>query len=206
MTKTCCVKGCNNKHYGKGYCRKHHWQISKYGRITDNDFKNNFTIWFQEVHIDLKNRYGDFIAQTIIDLDDWNTVQNYTWRFNTNGYARSGSTNSIYLHQLIINPQDKLFIDHINGNRLDNRKSNLRVCTDQQNKMNHKKQENNTSGCSGVVYRKDTNKWTVRIQVNYKIINLGCYESLEEAIKVRKQAEIEYFGDFRRKEGDDVDE
>ena len=88
----------------------------------------------------------------------------------------------------------------IDGNPLNCLKSNLRICTEKENSMNHKIQSNNTSGCSGVTFRKDTNKWTVSIQVGYKVYRLGCYNSKEEAIRVRKEAEIKYFGEYRRKE------
>ena len=94
----------------------------------------------------------------------------------------------------------KLIVDHINGNRLDNRKSNLRICHKEKNPINCKKYKNNTSGCKGVSWSKRLNKWQVTININKRHIYLGLYSDLEEAITVRKEAEKKYFGEFTRDE------
>ena len=96
-------------------------------------------------------------------------------------------------------------VDHINRNPLDNRKSNLRIVNNQQNSMNKGHQKRNTSGHKGVSWDKSRNKWYAYITVNYKLINLGRFNILEDAIKARKKAEIKYFGEYRSKE-DDSDE
>ena len=85
-------------------------------------------------------------------------------------------------------------IDHINGARSDNRWENLREATCSQNRMNNLLNKNNKSGVSGVYYK---NKWLARITVNYKSIRLECDGTLEGAIKVRREAEIEHYGEFR---------
>jgi hypothetical protein len=71
-----------------------------------------------------------------------------------------------------------------------------RVCTFRENRMNHSRFKNNTSGYSGVTYRKEKNQWIARITVNYKRIFLGYFETKEEAIKARKQAERKYYGEY----------
>jgi len=83
-------------------------------------------------------------------------------------------------------------IDHIDGNRNNNSIDNLRIVTSRQNSLNSSKSKNNTSGTTGVTWDKFNNKWTAQICVNYKVIRLGRYKNKEEAIIVRKMAEIEH--------------
>ena len=87
----------------------------------------------------------------------------------------------------------KIEVDHINHNRLDNRKSNLRIVTRQENMYNKSEYKNNTSGVKGVKWNKDRQKWQVQINHNKKRIHLGLYSDLEEAKQVRLKAEEKYF-------------
>lgn len=81
---------------------------------------------------------------------------------------------------------DPEVIDHINHNGLDNRKCNLRICTNQENICNCEIPKNNKSGCKGVYWAKDKQKWTVTIKLNIQ----------EDAIKARQEASKKYYGDF----------
>ena len=93
-----------------------------------------------------------------------------------------------------------MYIDHINGNKLDNRKSNLRVCSNADNLKNRVKlPSNNTSGILGVRYRADRSKWYAEIQVNNKRIRLGSYIDKESAVRARLEAEIKYFDEYKSK-------
>ena len=98
-------------------------------------------------------------------------------------------------------PKD-MVVDHINMNPLDNRKCNLRICTMQQNNFNKKEQTNNTSGRVGVTWDKQTNKWLAQIQVDGKNIKLGRFKNKEDAIKVREEAELKYFGEYKYRRKD----
>lgn len=91
-----------------------------------------------------------------------------------------------YLHRLIMNPTKGLVVDHINRNTLDNRKSNLRVVTIQENLRNQKRL-NNKTGVTGVAVMGD--KFTAQIKHNYKKIHLGVFKTIEEATVARKEAE-----------------
>lgn len=93
-------------------------------------------------------------------------------------------------------PIDQL--DHINGIKTDNRIVNLRQASNLQNGKNIKTKRNNTSGYSGVVFCKQTGKWRVMIKVNSKSIHFGRYKNLYDAVAIRKKAEIQYFGEWRR--------
>jgi len=93
-------------------------------------------------------------------------------------------------------------IDHIDHNPLNNCRSNLRIVTPQQNMMNRGKHKNNTSGVIGVGWNKASEKWRATIKLNNKENYLGMFDNFEEVCKVRKEAEIKYFGDFRNKENE----
>jgi len=110
------------------------------------------------------------------------------------GYRVGTLMKKIYLaHRVIwalmtgVWPTDE--IDHINHDRSDNRWENLRQVTRHENKKNVSKQRNNTSGVPGVVWDKSEGKWQARIQENRVFQNLGRFDSIEEAARVRKQAE-----------------
>ena len=161
--------------------------------------KSNKIIVYEDYAELIVEKRDGTIFKIIIDNEDVDKVKQHKWRSNGNKYFKNPK--GLYLHRFIMNCNDKnMTVDHIDGNPLNCLKSNLRICTEKENSMNHKIQSNNTSGCSGVTFRKDTNKWTVSIQVGYKVYRLGCYNSKEEAIRVRKEAEIKYFGEYRRKE------
>ena len=90
-------------------------------------------------------------------------------------------------------------IDHINGCRSDNSWANLRECSNSQNSFNRKKYRNNSTSVTGVYWHKKSERWAASIDVNRKRINLGYFDSVEDAGKVRRAAELLYFGEFARK-------
>ena len=87
--------------------------------------------------------------------------------------------------------------DHINGSRSDNRFSNLRKATARQNCSNTGPQTNNTSGVKGVYWSRIRRKWVAQIGANRRVLNLGGFDRLEDAVAARKQAEIDLQGEFR---------
>lgn len=104
---------------------------------------------------------------------------------------------SHYAHRLawifMFKRSANIFIDHINGDRTDNRISNLREVTKEMNGKNTKIRKNNTSGCSGVSWVEGSRKWWVRASVKGERKNFGLYEDLETAIHIRKKIE-KYIG------------
>jgi hypothetical protein len=89
-------------------------------------------------------------------------------------------------------------IDHIDGKKGNNRIKNLRLATNQENKRNSGLQKNNSTGFTGVLWRKRDRKFMAQIVVGGKYIYLGNHKTIAEAIAARREAEIEYFGEFRR--------
>ena len=137
-----------------------------------------------------------------VDLSIWEDwAKQYCWHLNANGYAatRYKGNNTIF-HDIAFQERYKgQIIDHINGNRLDNRMANLRVVNRQQNAFNTGMRSDNTSGHIGVSWSKAKSKWVAQIQINGKSIYLGRYSLIEDAIAAREAAEVKYFGEYRRK-------
>ena len=100
----------------------------------------------------------------------------------------------IYMHGK--HPID--MIDHINGDKTDNRIKNLRQASNSQNQQNSTTNKRNTSGVKGVSWYARDSKWYAYIQVKNKTLNLGTYFKIEDAISARHSAEVKYFGEFRR--------
>lgn len=87
-------------------------------------------------------------------------------------------------------------IDHINGDRADNRWANLRLVTRSQNNMNVGIKANNRSGCPGVSYQSRRGNWTARIRHNGSVICLGEFTDKQDAIRARKDAERTFYGEY----------
>lgn len=139
-----------------------------------------------------------------IDEDDSHLLEEYRWsvaRGLNTYYARSeriinGKRTMIQLHRLITRAKPGELVDHKNRNGLDNRKENLRICTNSQNQGNSEKQINNTSGFKGVSM--DKNRWVAQIQFNGKRKKLGYFDKKEDAAKKYNEFALEYFGEFAR--------
>lgn len=135
------------------------------------------------------------------DLEDYDKIKDYCWYKDTGGYICTiRNQKCIKFHRIIMQDylKDDFVVDHINTLcKEDNRKSNLRVVTKEQNAINRKKNINNTSGKTGVSYKKEINKWQANINYQNKRYYLGVYDNLEDAIQARIEAEIKYFGAYR---------
>lgn len=137
----------------------------------------------------------------IVDDIDYEYLKEYTWRQDQHGYASNvrrikRRTVTILMHRLIINAPEGFDTDHINRNRLDNRRSNLRVCTRSQNNMNSKIRIDNNSGSKGVSWHKQTNKWRSYINYGGKQISLGLFSRLSDAVIARRIKAKELYGEF----------
>jgi hypothetical protein len=120
----------------------------------------------------------------------------YRMQINRKGYQ---------LHRIIFlyhhgHLTDGLYIDHIDGNKTNNRIENLREVTQSQNRHNSKISVTNTSGIKGISFHKKRKKWHACIMLEYKSIFLGEYKSLEEAEAVVKEAREKYHGEYARHE------
>lgn len=122
---------------------------------------------------------------TLVDEDVYDWASKYKWCL-TAGYpsSRRGGKKLEYLHRLVMTPPKGKVIDHISGDKLDNRRLNLRVCSHKENIQNRPKlNRNNKSGYRGVCWSKTMEKWQARVKVDYKNITVGYFDRAEEANK-----------------------
>lgn len=134
----------------------------------------------------------------MVDDEDYEYLCNHTWCYHIEGYAQSRiNKNLILMHRFILNLNDtKILIDHIDGNKLNNQKSNLRLSTPSTNQINRSIPKQNTSGYKGVCKIPNSEKWRARIMYKGKLHCLGSYIKKEDAAKAYNEAALKYFGDF----------
>lgn len=166
--------------------------------------RNNYEIRGDTIVIFIESpKHGHF--EVLIDTEDVPKIENYRWCVKY--YPRDkvfyivanttikNKRKMLKMHRLITNCPDQMVVDHTNHNTLDNRKQNLRVCTDKQNKENiiRAKSHNKSSGLRGIYWDKQRKKWKVKLVNNGKQIYGGFYSDIEIAkIKV-KELRDKYF-------------
>ena len=145
----------------------------------------------------------------IVDAEDFEWLSQYKWQakwdkckkgyYATTGRLILKSFNTTIMHRVIIGAKKGEIVDHIDGNGLNNTKSNLRIVTRTENAINHRIRSDNTSSVTGVRFRKDVNKWYAFISINNKETFLGSFVNFNEAVEARRNAEKKHYGDFVRK-------
>lgn len=130
----------------------------------------------------------------ICDIDDWEILKKHHWYVNALGYAAGGtSKKGVFLfHKKVTNTTSEI-VDHINMNKLDNRKCNLRIADKKINSINRGLQSNNKTGYKGVYHDRRYGTWNARVTVDGKTIHLGTFPTKEEAIAARKAGEEKYY-------------
>lgn len=157
----------------------------------------NYEIVGDVVHA--SDAYG---RKFIFDAEDYEMVKPYQWHIQSKrGYVKAmDGRKTILLHRLVMKCTNNMVVDHINHDKSDNRKSNLRVATQAENVRNRGLIPSNTSGVTGVHWHQHTNKWKVEIEVNGKKHYLGVFTDKDDAVAARRKAEEKYFGEFRYKQ------
>lgn len=191
MGKTCSVEGCNGKHRCKGYCNKHYQQYLKYGEIR------------KEFELNGVNKNGIvfiYIGDKVIyvDTEDYNKIKSFRWYIDKDGYVVGYvGGKMVKLHRFIIDcPQDKV-VDHINRNKLDNRKSNLRICSVKDNNRNHSKNCNNKSGYKNIYKVKNRELWKVAIRADgNEYVKYFKLDELNQAIEWRNEVLKRVHGEY----------
>lgn len=144
----------------------------------------------------------------IVEDEDFKTLSQHKWSL-ANGYAmrtifirtKEGKYRhrNIYMaHAVIGKPPAGQVVDHINGEKLDNRRANLRIASYAQNSQNKKRLKTNTIGFRGVTFHALARKFQAQIMVNGKQIYLGLFSTPANAARARRQATLKYHGQFAR--------
>jgi hypothetical protein len=139
----------------------------------------------------------------LVDDEDAARVASFRWQARLQGniwYAvrtvDGGRHTKQAMHRLLLCAPRGSQVDHVNGNGLDNRRSNLRYCTNGQNQQNRHHARNNTSGFRGVTWNKASQKWQAGIKYEGKSIHLGLHDNREDAARAYDIMARQIFGSF----------
>lgn len=138
----------------------------------------------------------------LIDDEDFSIVSKYRWYLSNGGYAITNYWKGINkhfhltMHRFILGAKNGQIYDHINQDKLDNRKSNLRTCTPSQNRMNTKIRSDNSSGYKGIYWNSESKKWKAQIQLNGRRKCVGRFNNPEEAAQAYNFYAKKYYGEF----------
>jgi hypothetical protein len=141
---------------------------------------------------------------TIVDDEDYDLLIQYKWCAHKCSSVKHrhkfyvDRANGMIMHRIILDAKVGECVDHINGDGLDNRRCNLRVCKKKENSHNYSIPHTNTSGYKGVSLDKRVGKWKCYIQVNGKWKWLGQFESKIEAALVYDQKAMELFDEYAK--------
>lgn len=166
---------------------------------------NKYTVLDTHVELYIESKNGKH-GVVLIDKDDALMCKRYTWYINNNGYAiathnfGNSKQKTIRMHRYLLENElldnHKMQVDHINRNRLDNRRNNLRLATPSQNSINRIKRNQDENKVKGVNWHKGKCKWCAQININGKQRQVGQFDNYEEAVLARKEAEKRYYGDY----------
>ncbi len=148
--------------------------------------------------------------KVLLDDADYEWAKIHKWYAHGHGkhiyavrfyYDENRIHHSVRMHREIMDvlSDPKSEVDHIDGNPLNNLRSNLRICTSAQNKMNQRLKGNNKSGSKGVHFDKSRQQWMAFITKGKKRVQLGRFENRQLAVAARLGAEVALFGVYRRK-------
>lgn len=140
-------------------------------------------------------------SEYLFDLEDLCLIQSRNWypdkdEYLVCGYYYFGRYQISRFHRIAMHAKPGEIVDHIDKNRKDNRKSNLRICVFAENNRNRGIYSTNTSGVTGVFFDKERGMWLAHISYNGKRVYLGRYVHKADAVKARIEKEIELFGEY----------
>ena len=166
-------------------------------KLPSSEYLNDMFIYNPETGDLFKKPFIDSMGRTVTRFSKA-PIRNILLNHGGKRYYRTtltGERNEVLVHRIIfkmvygVEPES---IDHINGNGLDNRLCNIRQCTHSENHRNRRISTSNSSGVVGVSRTHDGLRWRVRIRAGKRDIQLGEFKSFNDAVNVRRQAEIDY--------------
>lgn len=201
----------NRHEYNMCMCEKHYQQMLRFGKTLDTNPRtifdpNEIRITGDTVEMDCYDNIGNVIATTLLDKEDIDIILGKKWKTATKGihvkkiYITTGNQHNggpFYLHRLILNAPPGIEVDHIDGDTLNNRKSNLRFADRKIQTRNRSHRAHSRSGLLGV---RETNKGTFQASIKKDDVYYQCREtsSLFEALYMRLVLERELYQEYRR--------
>jgi hypothetical protein len=148
-------------------------------------------------------------AVATVDAEDFEYLNQWKWHFQKkSGYAirtqylgvvdGKGVKKKILMHRVIMNTPDGMDTDHINGNGLDNRRGNLRVCAHRENMKNMRAHKDALSKYKGVGWRKNRSRWQATIMTDGRLKYIGAFETEIQAAEAYNAAALKYHGQFAK--------
>lgn len=142
----------------------------------------------------------------LVDVEDYDYLCQFKWHkhkprniyYAARNTRKNGKKALSLMHREILKTPKGFHTDHINGDGLDNRRNNLRICTGAQNLMNRGKTKANKSGFKGVCWNKANKKWHAQIEVDGKNKHLGFFDVKEQAALAYNEAALKYYDEFAK--------
>jgi hypothetical protein len=139
------------------------------------------------------------VKYALVDDEDYLRIKNFNYSLTHYGYAmRYQKGKYIFMHRDVLTPKRGEEVDHINGDKLDNRRENLRSVTRSQNNMNSPGWSKRGSDFKGVYLCKNTGRWRVKLTKNRKQIHVGRYDTQKEAAAAYAEAAKIHYGEYAR--------
>ena len=150
------------------------------------------------VHEGQHYRYYDSNGDSFVfDESDLDIVNNHTWHIDDYGYPCTRIDNKNHrLTRMLLSPTENEYVDHINGNPRDNRRTNLRIAQCVDNQRNMRIPKHNTSGYKGVTFSKEKNRYKAQISINDKTKHIGYFDNPEDAAQAYDTAARFLYGEF----------
>ena len=191
-TLPCCVCGGKFSAFfdGSPYCNKHWQRMYHNGTIIPKVRAKTCSFDVSGDLLTITTKSGSVI---IADSEDFEKLSKHSWCIDAKCYPVANVDGKITaMQRFLMNPPKGMVVDHMNGDKLDNRKSNLRICTPRQNAQN---QRGNKGRELPIGIRKTkAGKYVARICVDRKSIHIGTFQNIDDAVSAREKAEIQYFG------------
>ncbi len=201
--KICTIEGCSKKQEARGFCNKHYLQYKYYGGVkrTLKD-PNEFILDGDVCRIRMFNKKGEWTYTTIVDKEDYELVRQYKWGTSKNQHGvldvrTNRKVGLIPLSRMLmdLSKGDKTEVDHKNGDRLDNRRENLRLCDRSQNTCNTPLHGNRYSQHRGVSLV-DGKRWRAVVTKNKKHYHCGYFDTEVQAALAYNTAAQQLHGEF----------
>lgn len=193
----CSVGGCTRLAHSRGFCNAHYLRLRNHGSVHAKLTREGET-WEPIIEGNVAKiplTQGLFAT---VDLDDLPKVIGKNWYAAKGKHTFYALRDGQKMHRLLAAVPDGQVVDHKDGDGLNNRRENLRICNTIHNTWNQRLRRDNLSGFKGVQFHRTTGKWRARIRVLGKLISLGLHEDKVAAAKAYNRAAVEHFGEFAR--------